>query len=128
MLLKYCAEAGCSAIIQKSESYCAIHKARHIKQEQERKRNWQGASRAGNYHNAQWYAMRARAKKEHPYCAYCGASTRLEVHHIKSVRLHPELMYDFSNLLVLCHSCHAIETRREIEQRRRQGGGGKKLK
>lgn len=122
MLLKYCAEAGCNAIIQKGETYCATHKARHAQQDQNRKREWKGADRAGNYHNAQWYAMRAKAKKEHPYCAYCGTTQRLEVHHIKSVRLHPELMFDMSNLLVLCHSCHAIETRREIEQRRRWGG------
>lgn len=122
MLLKYCAEAGCNAIIQKGETYCTLHKARHAQQEQNRKRDWKGASRAGDYHNTQWYAMRAKAKKEHPYCAYCGSSQRLEVHHIKSVRLHPELMFDMSNLLVLCHSCHAIETRHEIEQRRRWGG------
>lgn len=122
MLLKYCAEAGCNAIIPKGETYCALHKARHITQGQGRKKGWQGATRAGNYHNAKWYAMRAKVRKEHPYCAYCGATSRLEVHHIKSVRLHPELMFDKNNLLVLCHSCHAIETRREIEQRRARGG------
>lgn len=121
MLLKYCAEAGCKAIVQKGTSYCSLHAQRHQQQQQQKKSNWNNATRAGNYHSAQWYALRTKVKKAHPYCAYCGSTQRLEVHHVKSVRLHPELQFDESNLLVLCHSCHAIQTRREIEERRRGG-------
>ncbi|WP_147612315.1 HNH endonuclease signature motif containing protein [Treponema pectinovorum] len=124
MQLKYCAYPNCKQLVKKGITYCSLHISNTIQNKSSRK--WEGASRFGDYHNTKWYNLRKQVKKEHPFCAYCGERQRLEVHHIRSVRDNPELMYDINNLLVLCHSCHAVETRREIEQRRRARGGAVK--
>ena len=36
----------------------------------------------------------------------CGAKTMLEAHHIKEKVNFPELEYDVSNGICLCHDCH----------------------
>ncbi|MBL3568868.1 endonuclease [Rhodovulum sulfidophilum] len=46
-------------------------------------------------------------------CAECGKRGRLEVHHVKPVRTHPELSFAPGNLKSLCPSCHTRHTRRE---------------
>lgn len=114
MRMKMCAEPGCSAVVPQGERYCEAHRKRH-----ERK-PFQNATRAGNYHTAEWRALKRRILESHPFCAMCGASGRLEVHHIRPVRTSPELMLEPSNLMVLCHACHCAVTRREMEERRRR--------
>ena len=62
-----------------------------------------------------WAALRLQAKRRDGFqCQECGARERLEVHHLKPVRTHPELSYDLSNLLTLCGSCHARHTAQEL--------------
>ena len=39
-------------------------------------------------------------------CAICNTDRRLEAHHIKPVKDFPELRYDTSNGLCVCHQCH----------------------
>jgi len=39
-------------------------------------------------------------------CQQCGATTNLEVHHIKEFALYPRLRLDEQNALTLCKSCH----------------------
>jgi len=40
-------------------------------------------------------------------CINCGTKKgRLDVHHLKSKYLFPELMYNDDNGVVLCHACH----------------------
>lgn len=57
------------------------------------------------------------AEKEHlakePDCQWCGATTRLQVHHIRPFHLAPELELDPGNLITLCEeggylNCHLI--------------------
>jgi 5-methylcytosine-specific restriction protein A len=62
---------------------------------------------AGIYKTARWKAVRKEAKDRDGWkCADCGARGRLEVHHIKPIRTHPELAYDLDNLKSLGPSCH----------------------
>lgn len=56
-----------------------------------------------------WAALRKQHLENNPYCAACGRTTDLEVHHIKPVHAYPELELDPSNLITLCGSyCHLI--------------------
>lgn len=40
-------------------------------------------------------------------CQECGSKYRLQVHHIKSRREHPELIMDKDNCITLCITCHS---------------------
>jgi len=62
-----------------------------------------------------WKAVRFLAKKRDGFkCVECGARGRLEVHHVKPVRTHPDLAYDLDNLKTLCVRCHSRITRIEV--------------
>ena len=39
-------------------------------------------------------------------CAYCGATQKLEAHHIKPQSEYPELSVSLDNGITLCHDCH----------------------
>lgn len=39
-------------------------------------------------------------------CQWCGSKENLEAHHIKEKRNFPELKYEVSNGMCLCHKCH----------------------
>jgi len=56
-----------------------------------------------------WDEVQHAYVKEHPSCAACGGSTRLQVHHRKPFHLFPALELDPSNLIGLCmgaFECH----------------------
>ncbi|NNC24224.1 HNH endonuclease [Salinisphaera sp. USBA-960] len=75
--------------------------------------------RPGNWalRTSRWQAVRLQAKRRDGFkCTQCGSRHRLEVHHIKPVRTHPELAFDVANTATLCASCHNAETRRELGQ------------
>jgi 5-methylcytosine-specific restriction endonuclease McrA len=55
-------------------------------------RRWKAASR---YHR--W---------QHPICEACGLNLSDEVHHRIPVARAPELAFEPSNLMALCHACH----------------------
>jgi 5-methylcytosine-specific restriction enzyme A len=62
-----------------------------------------------------WRALSFEARRRDGFhCQQCGARGRLEVHHLRPVRTHPELGFDLANLITLCASCHMAETRREL--------------
>ena len=66
------------------------------------------------YRDPRWMVVRLEAKRRDDWrCQRCGAKGRLEVHHIKRVKEHPELAYTLKNLMTLCGACHAKETARE---------------
>lgn len=46
-------------------------------------------------------------------CRHCGARGRLEIDHIKPVRLAPGRAFDPDNLQALCARCHTRKTRIE---------------
>jgi 5-methylcytosine-specific restriction endonuclease McrA len=64
--------------------------------------------------SARWPAMRQQALRRDGFkCVKCGATGRLEVDHIKSVRLSPELAWSLDNLQTLCPQHHTAKTRLE---------------
>jgi len=68
----------------------------------------------GAKRSAKWPAARRQHLKEHPVCAMCGGSKKLEVHHIKPFHLHPQLELDPTNFITLCENktdgvnCHLL--------------------
>ena len=69
------------------------------------------ASKRG--YDAAWQKCRSLfIKKYGEVCSVCGAPGK-EVDHIKPVKLFPKLRLKWSNLRVLCRSCHAMKTHSE---------------
>ncbi|WP_372615332.1 HNH endonuclease [Aquicoccus sp.] len=63
---------------------------------------------------ARWRALRMEIiERDGGACVQCGTRGRLEVDHIKSVRIAPELGFDPGNLQTLCPGCHTKKTRIE---------------
>lgn len=59
--------------------------------------------------SSQWDATRDAFMRDHPACAACGSTKKLQVHHIMPFHLHPDLELDTKNLIVLCmdvNECH----------------------
>jgi len=59
--------------------------------------------------NPQWDNVRDEHVLNHPTCAACGSSKRLQVHHIQPFHLYPELELEPTNLITLCmdiSECH----------------------
>jgi len=54
--------------------------------------------------SSQWSVIRRKHLTNHPCCAVCGGTSKLEVHHIKPFHTHPELELDPDNLITLCES------------------------
>lgn len=56
-----------------------------------------------------WKKVRTDHLIEFPYCAACGRSKKVEVHHIEPVHINPERELDPNNLITLCDDpCHII--------------------
>ena len=72
------------------------------------------------YQSKRWKALRAKLFRERgEQCEVCysiGADGEIQVHHRIPVSLGGEI-FDESNLVVLCRSCH-LEAHREIEKRK----------
>ena len=75
----------------------------------------QGKAPLGVKRSSKWPTVRKNHLKEHPSCAVCGGTKKLEVHHIKSFCEFPELELEPTNLITLCESknkgglnCHLI--------------------
>lgn len=67
--------------------------------------------------DSRWPALRLQALRRDGWkCTECGSKYRLEVHHVQSVRTHPELAFTLANLAVLCAPCHVRYTRAELGQ------------
>ena len=61
------------------------------------------------YRSGKWSKVRQEHLKEHPSCAACGRSKKVEVHHIEPVHINPDRELDPSNLITLCDdACHFI--------------------
>lgn len=61
--------------------------------------------------SSKWSGVRKAALKASPSCAACKYTKLLQVHHISSFHLHPELELDPKNLTVLCmgpNECHLL--------------------
>jgi len=56
-----------------------------------------------------WRKVRKAYVKKFPFCASCGSTRKLEVHHIKDFSTNPELELEPNNLITLCRAgtqCH----------------------
>jgi 5-methylcytosine-specific restriction endonuclease McrA len=61
------------------------------------------------YRSPKWSSVRQQHLDENGYCAACGRTKKLEVHHIEPVHLNPDRELDPSNLITLCDNyCHFI--------------------
>lgn len=59
--------------------------------------------------SSKWKNIREKHLSEHPSCAACGRSLKVEVHHIEPVHLQPSKELDPTNLITLCDSpCHIV--------------------
>ena len=57
---------------------------------------------AGNKRSSQWPKVRKAWLENHPTCAVCGGTSKIEVHHIIPFHLHPDLELVDSNFISLC--------------------------
>lgn len=64
----------------------------------------QGKASLGKKRSPKWPQVRKEHLKKFPYCAACGETNKLEVHHIKSFSEYPELELSPTNLITLCES------------------------
>ena len=59
-----------------------------------------------------WDQLSRDYRRDHPLCEHCKCSGYVEparqVHHIKPIDTHPELMYELSNLMAVCIPCHRV--------------------
>ncbi len=62
----------------------------------------------GTHLGWEWSRVRRQYLQYFPYCAKCKLLGE-EVHHIKPRHTHPELIYDWRNLMTLCSDCHKKE-------------------
>ena len=79
------------------------------------------------YSTHQWRRLRAMVLTDQPLCRYCqqmGQLTPATVcDHIKPVRLHPELAFEYDNLQPMCERCHNGIRAQEDKTGRRIGCG-----
>ena len=59
---------------------------------------------AGMARSGHWPTVRAAYLKDHPVCAVCGGTEKLEVHHQKPFHTHPDLELDPTNFITLCEA------------------------
>ncbi len=64
--------------------------------------------------SSKWPKIRKEHLKKFPYCACCGETKNLEVHHMVPFNVNPDLELDPSNLITLCENssfgitCHLL--------------------
>ena len=82
-------------------SVVALHEGLHYKSQ---RTGVLGLIDAQKERSSKWPTLRKHFLEAHPYCAYCGAKDRLQVHHIKPFHIDPNLELDTNNLIVLCET------------------------
>ncbi len=60
------------------------------------------AVKADKERSRKWPSVRKHFLLTHNFCAYCGGTEKLQVHHIRPFHLHPELELDETNMITLC--------------------------
>lgn len=74
----------------------------------------QGKAEKGQKRSPDWQVVRKSHLAEHPHCAVCGGSKKLEVHHIIPFNLAPDMELAPDNLMTLCErkkygiNCHLL--------------------
>ena len=119
-----CKATGCCRLVDPStgHKYCYEHQSLE-RDELERKKVFYPTARhnvwANLYNSPKWKVMRAQQLKEQPFCEICGAEAT-EVHHTIPHNGDPNIFFDSSILMSICHSCHTKETQKESEVRKQR--------
>ena len=118
-----CRAIGCCRLVDPStgHKYCVEHQTLERLDQEEKKVFYPNARHnvwANLYNSPRWKALRDAKLKEDPLCEICGAEAT-EVHHIQPHNGDPAVFFDSGNLMSICHTCHARETQKESESRKR---------
>lgn len=117
-----CKATGCCRLVEPPNKYCIEHQALE-RAELERRKNYYVNARhnvwASMYNSPKWKTLRQTKLRDNPFCEICGAEAT-EVHHIHPHNGDLDLFYDYDNLMSICHSCHAKETQKESEERKKK--------
>jgi 5-methylcytosine-specific restriction enzyme A len=74
---------------------------------------WRGSAASRGY-DAAWKRFRLGFLRSNPLCVDCLTAGHLtpatDVHHKRKLRDHPELRFDASKAMSLCHGCHSVRT------------------
>jgi hypothetical protein len=109
-------------MVNAPRTYCKQHEAlgqaAEMRKADAPRPQWPGAERPneGLYHTARWRKLRQEVLREIGHCIICGATERLQVHHITPPKGDEALFFDRDNLTVLCESCHARMTSAEARE------------
>lgn len=74
----------------------------------------QGKAPKGAKRSSKWKMVKEAYLKEHPECAICGSTAKIEVHHVIPFHLAPDLELDPTNFITLCENkkygvnCHLL--------------------
>ena len=123
MKLYRCKTPGCNYILDRP-GYCERHQ-RPVQTATESK-PFATANRTNQsmYRTYKWRKLKSEIIKQQPYCAICGVTVGLQVHHVQPPRGDASLFYAPENLIVLCEHCHRRLTQLETTSRRIQKGKG----
>lgn len=80
--------------------------------------HWQGgitAISSDNLKTPEFRDLKKVVLAKFPVCAICGDDKFLHVHHIKTRREYPELVFELSNLITVCRYCHSSIKGKEKE-------------
>lgn len=123
MLKRICKAPGCTRLVDASSGshYCIEHQALEARDREKRAQfsivnhgQWDDM-----YNSPKWKVLRAQKLKEQPLCEICG-NKATQVHHKIPHKGDWELFLDESNLMSICFDCHNKETRREMEELKKQ--------
>lgn len=119
MLKKLCAYAGCHNICNKGERYCEKHS--YLLAERKPLNNYTpnySPEYSTLYNTPEWRKISREFLANNPTCVCCG-NKATEVHHSIPHRGNPDIFFDKTILVPLCHTCHSRETRKEHNERQR---------
>lgn len=99
-----CRAPSCPLFALPDERFCTDHIHEYkISRTRERHRK---KVRDPFYGTLRWKRKSLKMRKKYPVCQKCKVQFTQVVHHIKPVKQYPELAFEDSNLLCLCHTCH----------------------
>ena len=105
--LRPCLQPGCSELV--TSGRCHLHTRAQSHERDARREN---AYQRG--YDKRWARCRAAFLALHPLCDDCRAqdlyTTATEVHHVLKLADYPELKFESTNLMALCHTCHYART------------------
>ena len=107
--LKYCKQPACGNRTRNEKGYCDVHVHKNMTTDYQHERCKDIVDKL--YGCARWYRLRRMVLEQNYQCQrflgfeQCTKPSRV-IHHLISPRERPELMYETTNLVALCDSCH----------------------